>query len=213
MKAGTLLSLGTGLVAIGGGSALASRYIFSTTLIDVLKEKKHTFLSFKKGEDLDQWKTIAKAYKTGKNKLGGLTITLDSKGDANEEDAEKLRKTCEDTINSKNYSNEALLAAEQWCVKPITIKDLIKNHRAVLNLETNSETQDTEWDGKVTNYLKPDAKNRIISTKLTAITPNNKKEQIKALKEDCSGIVNKHTYDVDFHDNYAQFNDWCTIAK
>ncbi|OAL10604.1 hypothetical protein A6V39_00870 [Candidatus Mycoplasma haematobovis] len=217
MKTGVAISvIGAGLGTLGGGGLLVNHFFLRSSVIDVLTGKGHTFLSFEKDGDLATWKTIAKAYHSStKNRLGDLKVTL-AEGDQSTTDqsAKDLRKACKEVIDSKGYTDATLLSAEQWCVKPITIKELIGKHRKVLSLDINTDENQPEWNKKVEDYLRDGAKNKIPSTTLTARTENNNtKENRKKLKTDCNTLTGKKTHDANFHENYSQFNEWCTVSK
>ncbi|OAL09928.1 hypothetical protein A6V39_03385 [Candidatus Mycoplasma haematobovis] len=211
MQTGTkILSIVAGMGVVGSVSALASHLLTATKVSDVLRKQGHTFLNF--DSDLDTWKTIAKAYSNSqKNRLTGLTITIASDGQATEDDAKKLRKACKDVIYSSNHKDKSLLlATEQWCVKPITIRDLAKAQGEVLDTNIAQDNQQDRWNEKVADYIREGATDKISSVDLTAHTPHQPAEDRKKLKQGCNSLEGKHNYDVDFHDNFTKFQKWCT---
>ncbi|OAL09956.1 hypothetical protein A6V39_03525 [Candidatus Mycoplasma haematobovis] len=214
MKTGTtILSIGAGLGTLGGAGALTSHFLLSSRVIDVLKQKGHDFLNFENDTDLTTWKTIAKAYSAGKNKLGTLVINAPaSSQEVPEADARKLRNACKDIINSKNYTDDTLKATEQWCVKPITVQALANKNRKVLELEESKDNDTVQWDAKTIDYVKPNAENKIPNATLKAVTID-KVEDRKKIKADCRTLRDKYTHDKDFHENYKQFETWCTVNK
>ncbi|OAL10454.1 hypothetical protein A6V39_00120 [Candidatus Mycoplasma haematobovis] len=212
-----LVSTGLAISAIGGAGYTANYFLNQNTLGKALEAKGHTLLNFdtNKKDDKDTWNPIVLAYSKSTTKFEGTTITIppSSSETPNQENINELKNACAKAISLTNYKNPTASVAEQFCVTPKTIEELVKKDRDVLNSTANTNNHDSNWDSKVTEYLSAEDNEKITSVSITSSEPSDKPAKREKLKAGCLGIKSKKTYEPDFHSNLAKFTKWCSNPK
>ncbi|OAL10450.1 hypothetical protein A6V39_00100 [Candidatus Mycoplasma haematobovis] len=208
---------GASLSAIGWGGYAISHLLSGNTLGEVLKDKGYELLSFdiSKKDDKSTWDPIVKAYSSSATIFEGtkITITPSTSSAPSQDNVDALKRACEKVTSSKNYKDSDLLIAEQFCVTPKSIRELIGKNRVTLKVEKDQTGEDSEWDIKVQKYLTSGESKKISGISITSSEPSDEKGKRDRLKEACSTLGGKKTYDTDFHTSLPKFIDWCSVPK
>lgn len=213
-----LVSAGLTVGTIGGTGYLATYILNQDTLGKVLENKGDTLLSFDTGkkDDAETWKPIVLAYSKSTPKFEGVTITIStgSPETPSEANINALKEACSKAISSTNYEKATLLVAEQFCVTPKTVTELLIKNRVALNSKKEGgNAHDNHWNTKVNEYLSAKDNEKIDNIKISKEEPNKEKGKRDQLKSGCEELGKQKTYEPNFHTNSEKFEKWCSINK
>ncbi|OAL10432.1 hypothetical protein A6V39_00010 [Candidatus Mycoplasma haematobovis] len=222
-----VLATGGILGAVGSGGYVAT-YLLSNNFTDKsiknkeddnslgksLRDKGHTLLDFdtsKTESDKATWNPILVAYSKSNKKLNGKTINV--AGDApTPENINDLKKECAKATASSDYNNDTLLITEQFCMRPISIKELAENNRATpLDADVTNENDSDKWDIKVDKYLETTEEKRITNVTLETKSETNQKANRDKLRAECKKFEIIKTHETDFHTKYEKYLAWCVV--
>ncbi|OAL10467.1 hypothetical protein A6V39_00185 [Candidatus Mycoplasma haematobovis] len=211
-----VLSAGAGLGLVGGAGVTAHYLLNDNSIGKALKDKGHTLLNFDitNTQDKATWDPIVKAYVSSNKKINDVTIVITpSDGTPTQDNVNGLKKACAKVIESKNNNETTLQNAEQFCVTPITVKSLVEKQRTVLDSTASTNETPTEWNNLVTSYLNASTDKQISGVTLAQNNPSDESGKRDALKRGCEGIKNTKTHDTNYHKQYEQFVNWCSVPK
>ncbi|AEW45212.1 hypothetical protein MHC_01730 [Mycoplasma haemocanis str. Illinois] len=195
------LAIGGGL-GIGGAGFLAYKHLYPPKQIsDHLKEEKFVLLNHSE-EHKAHWTTLLGEY--NKQKTHKNNIFTDVGKDLK---VEELQEACRKALGESVDNEEIYSKAKKWCVVPVTLSEHLSKHQfRSLSTEDNNNSDQSIWEGKVTEHEKPDNSNRRIKD-LSGVN----QDKWKTIMSECKNISNKKNYENEFNSYFEKYKDWCSI--
>ncbi|AEG72702.1 hypothetical protein MHF_0426 [Mycoplasma haemofelis Ohio2] len=191
------------LTGVVGGGILVKNYAFDkdskeNLISNRLKSEGYVLLDANKDED---WTNTV-------NKHKGTDFTYPRFTLKASQELSDLKKECKrvlDTVgNAEDYKK-----AKKWCVKPVSIKDLISSKNlTLLKVQSNDNTDQQTFQSLVERYEKEGTGNKAISG-LALETAGNKDSNWSKLRDKCKDLSEKEFWSVDYDDEVLKVEMWC----
>ncbi|AEW45786.1 hypothetical protein MHC_04650 [Mycoplasma haemocanis str. Illinois] len=184
--------------ATATGAYLTKGYWLSTpkdshikkSISKVLSESKYSPLDT---TQIDKWNSVLEKYKTA--------------NPSSFKEVSKLQDYCRDLLSKEEYSSSDYREARRWCVEEQSATTRLGFFdRSALS--TDATTNDTQWKTKIEQHKSSSSSNKLKHTFSAADDQN-----LKDIKEKCSGLSKKTNTDDTFESDFDTFLEWCSIDK
>ncbi|AEW45194.1 hypothetical protein MHC_01640 [Mycoplasma haemocanis str. Illinois] len=119
-----------------------------------------------------------------------------------------LKKECQRVLNVTN-NEEDYKKAKKWCVKPMSVKDLISSKKlTLLKVQTNDNSNKQEFQSLVERYEKEGNGNNAIKG-LSLEISGNKDNNWSKLRDKCRELSEKEFWSMDYDDEVLKVEMWC----
>ncbi|AEW45232.1 hypothetical protein MHC_01830 [Mycoplasma haemocanis str. Illinois] len=199
MNPAVKIVLGTAsLAGVTGGGILVKKYItpsdgIRTTLIsEQLKTDGYVLL-----DENGDWNATYNKYKETSFNYPRFSL--------NSQELKDIKSECAKVLNSPN-NNSDYKKARKWCVKPMSVKELIASKK--LNLldvkDTGSENQ-AEYQSLINEYKKSGKGEKAIN----GLTLNEDSNNWSLLRAQCKTLSEKDFWNADYDSAIYKVELWC----
>ncbi|AEG72705.1 hypothetical protein MHF_0429 [Mycoplasma haemofelis Ohio2] len=197
-----LASLGVAGAAAGGGILIKNQLTPNEEKPSVSKRLENEGYTILKESMDSDWSTTLTKHKDTQVKHPKFLLTS--------QELPSLKAACKDVLVRTDVSEDNYKKAKKWCVKPVSIGDLIKAKR--LNLLDTTKTDETgkeQWKPLADEYVNTGKGVNQITGLTLPLTSGNREDDWKQLRTKCKELIAKDFWSEQYGDELSKSIMWC----
>ncbi|AEW45234.1 hypothetical protein MHC_01840 [Mycoplasma haemocanis str. Illinois] len=198
-----LISLSTIGAATGGGILIKNKLSSEVKRISIsqrLTQEGYTFLN---AANDAEWGTTLEKHKSDQIKHPKFQLSSSN--------LRELQEVCKSELMKTEYSEDDYKKAKKWCVKPISVRELIKaKNKNLLDVDKSGEENKEEWK-KLSDQYEATGKGDKAIEGLTIPPSSGKTENDwKQLRTKCKELADKDFWSDKYDEELDKAIMWCT---
>ncbi|AEW45197.2 hypothetical protein MHC_01655 [Mycoplasma haemocanis str. Illinois] len=197
-----LMSLGFVGAVSGGGILIKNKWTSREEKLSVskrLENEGYTILNYSVDSD---WSTTLTKHKDAQIKHPKFLL--------NSQELSALKETCRAILSKTDISVDDYKKAKKWCVKPVTIGDLIKSKKLkLLDTTKDDETDKAQWKPLADEYVHKGKGTNQITGLTLPLTSGNRDDDWKQLRTKCKELIAKDFWSDQYEDETSRAIMWC----
>ncbi|AEG72772.1 hypothetical protein MHF_0500 [Mycoplasma haemofelis Ohio2] len=198
-----LASLGTIGAATGGGILIKNKLSSGEKEISVsrrLTKEGYTLLN----ASVDaEWNTTLEKHKSDQIKHPKFQPTSS--------DLRALQEACKSILRKTEVSEDDYKKAKKWCVKPVSVRELIKaKNKNLLDVDKSGDENKGEWQKLSERYEKEGKGSKAIEGLTIPPSSGKTEDDWKQLRTKCKELADKDFWSDKYDEELDKVIMWCT---